>query len=249
MKIAFCFLTYDEIIRYDIWNNFFKDIDKSLYTVYIHPKNIVPYNNYTFNYKIVQNRIKTQRKDDINIVNATLRLLQETLISDINNEISHFIFLTQSCIPLYNFDILYKVITKLPLSLISYIDNNKKERYHQLTDKIKKFINPIYFVKQQPNMILIKDDVKLLIENNLTKHFQHMECPDEHYFVNILTSIFKRNFIKKQTHFCNPDFHKTQAIEFPNVNKDLIDNIRKYGFLFMRKVNKNTTIDNNYLFI
>ena len=104
------------------------------------------------------------------------------------------------------------------------------------------------FIKQQPNMILIKDDVKLLIENNLTIHFRYMQCPDEHYFINILLNILKKSFIKRQTHFCNIDFHKTQALEYSIVNSIFINNIRKHGFLFMRKVTVKSNIDIDFLF-
>ena len=246
MKIAFCFLTYDEIIRYDVWNIFFENIDEKLYNVFIHPKNIQQFNNYTFKYNIVKNRVSTKRKDDINIVKATLRLLEETYNNDIT--ITHFIFLTQSCIPLYSFEILYKIITQFPLSVISYIDNNKKERYYQLSSIMKKYIHPINFVKQQPNMILTKDDVKLLINNNLTEHFRYMQCPDEHYFVNILPNILQKKFIRKQIHFCNHDLQKTQALEYNIINKQFIDNMRKYGFLFMRKVTIKSNIDIKTLF-
>ena len=85
-------------------------------------------------------------------------------------------------------------------------------------------------------MILVKDDVYDLIKNDLTNHFRHMICPDEHYFINVLLFIFKKNIIKQQTHFCNYDISKTQALEFKNININLINNIKNMGFLFMRKV-------------
>lgn len=248
MKIAFCFLTYDIIIRYDVWNTFFKNIDENLYSVFIHPKNVQQFNNYTFKYNIVKKRVSTERKDDINIVKATLRLLEETYNNDLTKNITHYIFLTQSCIPLYSFNTLYKIITKFPLSVISYIDNNKKERYYQLSSMMKKYINQINFVKQQPNMILTKDDVKLLISNDFTEHFKYMQCPDEHYFVNILSNILRKKIIKKQTHFCNHDLQKTQALEYTIINKTFINNMRKYGFLFMRKVKIKSNIDIETLF-
>jgi hypothetical protein len=249
MKIAFCFLTYDEIVRYDIWNKFFHNIDNNKYTVYIHPKNIIPLNNYTFQYNIVRNRIKTIKKNDINIVKATIRLLKETYENDLDKKITHYIFLSQSCIPLYNFDIIYNVVTKLPSSLLSFINNNKKDRYYQLSNSIKKFIHPFNFIKQQPNMVLTSNDVQLLISNDLTEHFKTMDCPDEHYFVNLLHNIFKKKIIKKQINFCNPNFHRTQALEFHNINQDTIKNIRNHAFLFMRKVTKNSYIDSNFLFL
>ena len=98
-------------------------------------------------------------------------------------------------------------------------------------------------------MVLSTEDVKLLINNDLTEHFRNMECPDEHYFVNVITNIFKKRIIKKQINFCNPNFQRTQAIEFNNINQEMIKNLRNYAFLFMRKVTKNSYIDSNFLFL
>lgn len=248
MKIAFCFLTYDDIIRYDIWNTFFENIDENKYNVFIHPKNIgINITKYKFKYNIIKNRIITKGKDDISIVQATLKTLEEAYEYDKN--ISHFIFLSQSCIPIYNFDTIYKIIMASQYSIISLIENNKKDRYNQLLASFKKYIHINNFVKQQPNMMLIRNDVADLIRNNYSIYFQHIQCPDEHYFINIMISILKKKFIKKQIHFCNPDFNRTQALEFNNINKDFIDKIRKYGFLFMRKVTVKSIIDTNYLLL
>jgi len=247
MKIAFCFLTYDQIIRHDIWNIFFKNIDINKYILFIHPKIKKNTNSYNFSFKIVENIINTKSKDDISIVNATLQVLKEAYNYD--NSITHFIFLSQSCIPLYSFNKIYDIVTLFNNSVISFIDNNKKERYYSLSNDVKKYIKYIEFVKQQPNMILIREDVNDLISKNYLNHFMYMQCPDEHYFINILLYIFKKHIIKKQINFCNYDFNKTQALEFNNVTKELINEIRKYGFLFMRKVSKNSIIDINYLII
>ena len=241
-KVAFCFLVYDSIIRYDIWNTFFKNIDEDKYTVFIHPKNISSkMERADFKYNIVKNRINTKSKDHISIVEATLILLEEASAYDEN--ISHFIFLSQSCIPIYNFNILYDIITKFPYSVISYIDNNKKERYNQLSNTVKRYFDISKFIKQQPNMILTKEDVIILLNNNLTAHFNNMQCPDEHYFINVLLNIFKRHVIRKQINFCNNDMHKTQALEFNYVDTIFINNIRKHGFLFMRKVTDKSIIN------
>jgi hypothetical protein len=242
--IAFCFLNYDIIIRYDIWNKFFENIDTSKYVVFIHPKIVKDFSYYyTFPYNIIQNRVITKGKDNITIVSATLQLLKEAY----NPNISHFVFLSQSCIPLYSFIKLYNVITNFKLSVISCIINNKKERYYQLSNLIKKYINYNEFIKQQPNMILTDSDVQLLVSNDLTNHYSQMICPDEHYFINNLLYIFKTNIIKKQTHFCNNRLERTQALEFKNVHNIFIKEVRKYGFLFMRKIGKDSTIDINFL--
>ena len=108
-------------------------------------------------------------------------------------------------------------------------------------------MNIKYFVKQQPNMILVKDDVELLLKYNFIEHFKNMQCPDEHYFINMILNIYKRDIIKKQIHFCNPDFQKTQSLEYNNIYLNFINKIRNYGFLFIRKVKKNSYIDINYI--
>ena len=245
MKIAFCFLTYNNIIREDIWNKFFENIDKEKYEVFIHPKNIIS-NKYNFKYNIIKNVINTKNKYDISIVYATINLFKHAYNFDKN--ISHFIFLSQSCIPLYNFDILYNIIIKFPYSVISSINYNKKERYYKLSNFMKKNIKYDNFVKQQPNMILINSDVQLLLNNNLVDHFRYMESPDEHYFINIFLNIFKCKIIKNQINFCNYDLQKTQALEFNNIDIQIINYIRKYGFIFMRKINKNTIINIDNIF-
>ena len=230
--IIFCFLTYDNIITYNYWNKFFENVDKSKYEVFIHPKNNINMNLYKFKINKVKNIIPTVNKTHISIVKATLELFKESY----NNNGSHYIFLSQNCIPLYNFAILERLILKFNKSVISCINHNKKERYLQLTNKIKNFLSYNDFVKQQPNMILIKEDVYDLIKNDLTYHFRYMTCPDEHYFINVLLYILKKDIIKQQTHFCNYNLTRTQALEFKNIDINLYNKVKSLGFLFMRKV-------------
>jgi hypothetical protein len=240
MKLAFCFLTYDNIVRYDIWNYFFRDINKEKYVVYIHPKKDF-FNKYDFDFKIVKNRIKTISKYDIGIVHATIAMFKEVFQNDL--DITHFIFLTQNCIPLYNFNKLWNILENCDKSLLSIIKGNKIERYTNIDNRIKKYIPRNFFLKQQPNMILVRNDIEKLINNDFTLYFKNMECPDEHYFVNVLIWILKSNVKKWQTHFCNNDFSRTQALDFKIINEEFINGIKKYGFLFMRKVGMRTIIE------
>jgi hypothetical protein len=129
--------------------------------------------------------------------------------------------------------------------IISCIKGNKVERYNNLNIMMKKYIHSKLFFKQQPNMILIRKDVLNFIKNDYTEYFKYLECPDEHYFINIMINIFREKFIMKQITFCNPDLNKTQALEFNNVDDEFIYKIRNLGFLFMRKVNLKSIISNN----
>ena len=243
-KIAFCFLTYDTIIRDDIWNMFFEGIDTNKYTVFIHPKN-KPIISYRFKHNYVKYPVPTKSKTDISIVKATLQLLKEAFIED--TAITHFIFITQSCIPLYNFHTLYKKITDRKMSIISCIQKNKVDRYNSLNPNMKRYIHPNLFFKQQPNMMLIREDVERFVKEDYSEYFRELECPDEHYFVNIIINFFKKKFIMKQITFCNPNLDRTQALEFNNINNDFLNKVRDLEFLFMRKVKKNSNVEVNFL--
>lgn len=231
--IIFCFLTYNDIIPIKYWNNLFKNVDNNKYQVWIHPKFNVNKKIYNFPINVVKNKIKTNNKSDISIVKATIQLFKES-IKDNNGKI--FIFCSQNCIPLYNFDFYYNLMLKLDKSIISCFSFNSKNRYYDLHVDIRNLILYDNFIKQQPNMILIKEDVELILKNDFTDYFTNLQCPDEHYFINILLNIYKINIIKSQTHFCNYDLSKTQALNFKNINETFINNIKDKGFLFMRKV-------------
>ena len=231
--IIFCFLTYNDIVPLKYWNIFFENIDSNKYEVWIHPKYSINSIKYKFPIKIIKNKINTVEKSDISIVKATIQLFKESFE---NTKGTHFIFCSQNCIPLYNFQFYENFLSNLNKSIISCIDDNLKNRYYDLDEKIKKFITYNQFVKQQPNMILIRKDIYHLINNDLTSYFRNIQCPDEHYFINLLLYILKIDIIKSQTHFCNFNLNKTQALEFKNPNETLLNSVRNKGFLFMRKI-------------
>lgn len=234
--LVFCFLTYHDIQPISYWNHFFQNIDHNEFKVIIHPKLQINSSIYSFPIQCVQKRILTISKSHISIVNATLQLLREAYNVTENENDTHFIFCSQHCIPLYPFTFYKNFLQTCSKSIVSYIPRNKKERYFQLHPNCKKFISYSQFGKQQPNMILSKVDVKLLIDNDLTIYFKNIECPDEHYFINILRFILKKDIIISQTHFCNFDLTKTQALTFKNINESMLKKIKSLGFLFMRKV-------------
>lgn len=235
--IVFCFLTYNDIIPIHYWNHFFENIPETTYKVLIHPKTQIQSQKYQFPVYVCKNKIVTKGKAHISIVRATIQLFKEAF-EYWGDSLTHIIFCSQNCIPLYDFSFYQTFLNHCTKSIVSYIEGNKKERFFQLHEQLKKYINYRQFVKQQPNMILVKKDIQKLINADFTSYFEYMECPDEHYFINVLLYVCKSQIIKSQTHFCNFDLKKTQAIEFKNINSALLTHIKKNGFLFMRKVNE-----------
>lgn len=106
MKLAFCFLIYDEINNEELWYNFFKNIDKNKYNIYIHYKTQKPL-QYFEQYKLT-NCIHTNYEDET-IVHA-YNILFKRAYEDIQNY--KFIILSGSCIPLKSFNQVYEFLTK-----------------------------------------------------------------------------------------------------------------------------------------
>jgi len=233
MKIAYCFLVYHDIVPYSIWNQYFVNQSQENYCVYIHSKYKTNSLLYTFPYQEVPNPIPTIRKSHISIVEATLYLWKNALI---DKEVTHIMFLSQNCIPLYPFDKLNTFLGSLPYSMISCIHGNKKERHKQMHPTLQKKIPYTSFVKQQPNMLITREDAELFIQYPMIHFFSNMECPDEHYFINLIMYFFNKKIFMKQTHYCNPDPNKTQAVTFHHLSPKQLKDIQSKGYLFMRKV-------------
>ena len=235
MKIAFCFLTINNIENDLFYYNFFKNAYN--YNIYINSKNN---NNHSlFKDYVLNPSFLTKNKADISIVYATHYLLSKAYE---NKDNTIFIFLCGSNIPLINYDFLYKLIIKLDKPIIKSFNFNKKERYFNLNTNIKNLINYHDFTKQHPNMILTRDSVKLLLDNtHYIPFFKNISCCDEHYFINLF-KLLKYKYYDHQIMFCNTNLNNTQALTFNNVNINFINKLKNNGFLFLRKVNNK----NNY---
>ena len=242
-KIAFLFLTRNNHNSSICWDLFFKNVDKKLYSIYCHPKT-VPTQHFLKD-NIVKNNIPTKWAD-ISLVRATLVLLYNAF-KDKDN--CFFILLSDSCIPIINFKILYNNILKLNKSQIHYkYLYNKLNRYNLLNPNIKKKIRFSDFYCQHQWMILNKDLVSFFLKNDLTYLFNKVPVADEHYFISLLIMFSKENdILNKKITYCN--WTNTQSMHpktYSIINTELIINLQKQGFYFIRKVCKSFK-PNNFL--
>ena len=236
MKIAFCFLTYDELDRPDIWKNFLNN-NSDKYNIYIHPKYANNIKDPYFKNFVINNRVVTNKKSDISIVTATLRLFEEAYK---NKENSKIIFLSQSCAPLMNFNKFYSEIMGTGNMVKVFYNNfNRILKYTQLSPILQQKIPINLLVKQHPQMILDRDTVSFFLKYNFTDHFKRMQCPDEHYFINMIL-LHKIPFNNRQICFCNPVLTRTQAIVQKSLTTDHVRQLLNYGFMFARKIDKTT---------
>ena len=117
MKIAFCFLSYGNLNQSNIWKHFF--INNSEYNIYIHNKNPI---TDDFKKYSIPNIINT-KWGDISLVKATIELLKEAYKCEDNH---YFILLSDSCIPLHNFNYIYDKIINYNCSIINEFENTEE---------------------------------------------------------------------------------------------------------------------------
>lgn len=178
-KIVLCFLIYDVINHEEVWNIFLSNVDKNKYNIYIHYKTNKPL-KYFENYKL-KNCIETSY-GDISLVKAQNLLLEEALK---NNDNSHFIFISNSCIPLKSFNHLYNFLNED----YSYFNMAKHETCFPRCDHALNYIDKKYIQKASQWSILNRKHAKLMLEDD--KYLEWFKnVPDEHSYI---TNIFVNN--------------------------------------------------------
>jgi hypothetical protein len=178
-KIAFLFLIYDILNLQELWNEFFLNVDKNKYTIYIHYKNNVTL-KYFEQYKL-KNCIETKYAD-ISLVCAQNILLEEAL-KDENNE--HFIFLSNSCVPFKNFNFIYD---KLSIDN-SYFNIMPQEQCFPRCDYLLNHIDRKNIQKSSQWCILNKKHSKIIISYSNYKNinlYKNIYAPDEIFYITII---------------------------------------------------------------
>jgi len=251
-KIAFCFLTIDNIHKAELWEDFFKGHEDK-YSIYLHPKNpekVDPaYKKY-----ILGNLVET-KWGDISLVRATLNLFREAYKNQ-NNKIC--VLVSDSCIPLNNFDYIYNelMVNKDQSNIISIRNDTPqgyKYRHNSLKLKDPDFIPFINFKKCSQWCAINRKTIDFLLKYDYTDSFSLMFAPDEHYFINMfdkfkipynIMNITHDNWLEPSTDTKYKPFPKT----YTEISDTDIIKARQSGSLFFRKVVKETKLDTNYLF-
>ena len=235
-KIAFCFLTYENVSQPELWNNFFSNKENK-HSVYIHNKSFFIDEKYHFENFCIDNIVETKYAH-ISVVNATIELFKKALLDPENQ---FFVLLSETCIPLCNFDHLYNRVKELNSNILHVYDNNNTERFDYLLNPI--FFDKNNFKKQNPCMILNRLTAKFFINNSFTYLFnENFYAPDEHYFVNLLNK-YNIPYVNMPINYAYWEWnHQGRPKTYNELTIDEIIKIRSDGFLFMRKVSKDCNV-------
>ncbi|XP_039026125.1 glycosyltransferase BC10-like [Hibiscus syriacus] len=188
-KIAFMFLSKGPLPMAPLWDRFFKE-HEGLYSIYVHA---LP--SYTGGYPTSSVFFRRQIPSQIvewgkmSMCEAERRLLANALL-DISNE--WFILLSESCIPLFNFSVIYHYISRSKHSFMGSFDElgpHGRKRY------IKRMQPEVTLSQWRKGSQWFKVNRKLAIDiiKDATyypkfKKFCLRGCyVDEHYFPTMLT--------------------------------------------------------------
>ena len=190
-KIAFLFLTLSDPNFPDIWDKYFKG-NEDKYSIYIHPKN--------------PNQVEWRRECIIkNLVNTEWGMITRAYIelfkaAFVNADNFMFITVSESCVPIVSFDILYKNLLKNNKSIIKfeYIKRyNEEVRIDQFIQKLNKtkISPPKIFIKHYARFCLNKYDASRLLNkasNGDLDFFYKMPIGDEFFLSSIYPFNLKR---------------------------------------------------------
>ena len=168
-KIAFCFLIYHTINHEELWKKFFDGVDKNKYNIYIHHKANVPL-KYFEKHKL-HNCVDTEW-GKISLVKASNLLFKTAYDHDKEN--CKFVLLSNSCIPLKNFD---KIYNKLTSNDYGYLNSSI---YNENPKKHAKASQWIILNREMVKETAFQDD-KWIDDN-----FGDLFAPDEIYYYTLI---------------------------------------------------------------
>lgn len=243
-KIAFCFLIYDIINHEELWNNFFKDVDCAKYNIYIHYKTNIDL-KYFNKYKL-SNCIET-KWGDISLVKAQNLLLEEA-VKDNDNQ--HFIFISNSCIPLKTFDRIildenFSYFNMCPQEqcfprcnkLLTSSNSSTPSNSSTLPSTSSNLPSKKHIQKSHQWCILNRKHTILLItETDYLNWFQNFG--DEHcYITKLFTKDLTHEIINKVTTFV--DWSSENLKNYSTISKEELNQLKNGECFFGRKFDKN----------
>lgn len=188
-KIAFLFLTKGPLPLAPLWERFFKG-HGGLYSIYVHT---LPSFQFDFPSSSVfyRRQIPSQLTEwgRMSMCDAERRLLANALL-DISNE--RFVLLSESCIPVYNFSIVYRYITESKHSFMGVFDDPGPFGRGRYNDNMAPEVN-ITEWRKGSQWFEINRKLALYITEDTTfypkfSEFCRPACyVDEHYFPTMLT--------------------------------------------------------------
>ncbi|KAK2365501.1 Core-2/I-branching beta-1,6-N-acetylglucosaminyltransferase family protein [Trifolium repens] len=206
-KIAFLFIARNRLPLEMVWDAFFRGGDNN-FSIFVHPRPGFLLNEATtrssyFLNRQVNNSIQIDW-GEASMIEAERILLRHALGDPLNDR---FVFLSDSCIPLYNFSYTYDYIMSTPTSFVDSFADTKDGRYNPKMDPVI----PVYnWRKGSQWAVLIRKHAEVVVEDETVFPMFQKYCKKKP-----LPEFWRDQFIPSDTskiHNCIPDEHYVQTL-------------------------------------
>ncbi|KAK4409937.1 Glycosyltransferase BC10 [Sesamum angolense] len=208
-KIAFLFIARNRIPLDMVWDAFFQGADEDRFSVYVHSRPGFLLTTTTTRSTYFLNR---QINDSVQVdwgeasmIQAERILLQNALMEHLNER---FLFLSDSCIPLYNFSYTYDYIMSASTSFVDSFADTKEGRYNPKMHLVipvenwRKGSQWVVLTRKHAEIVVQDDTVYPMFKQHCKKKSlpefwrdrplpadgskEHNCIPDEHYVQTLL---------------------------------------------------------------
>ncbi|KAF5448095.1 hypothetical protein F2P56_028660 [Juglans regia] len=188
-KVAFMFLTRGPLPMLPLWERFFWGHARELYSVYVHAP--PGYNlNVSTHSPFYGRQIPSQKVEwgTATLSDAERRLLGNGLL-DFSNE--RFVLLSESCIPVYNFPVVYKYLTASSHSFVESYDDPSRYGRGRYNRNMLPYIQLRHWRKGSQWFELQRAlAISIVADTNyytlFSKYCRPACYPDEHYIPTFL---------------------------------------------------------------
>ncbi|XP_050224473.1 glycosyltransferase BC10 [Mercurialis annua] len=207
-KIAFLFIARNRLPLDMVWDAFFKGEEESRFSVFVHSRPGFLFNKATTRSKYFLNR---QVNDSVQVdwgeasMIEAERVLLKHALEDSKNE--RFVFLSDSCIPLYDFGYTYEYIMSTPTSFVDSFADTKEGRYNPKMDPIIPVHN---WRKGSQWVVLTRKHAKVVVNDTTVFPIFQQHCKRRSLPEFWRDQPFPAD--GKKEHNCIPDEHYVQTL-------------------------------------
>lgn len=186
--IAFLFLTRGELSHTGVWDEYLNQADASRHRIFAHTKarDFLRAESWLLQRQIDE-RVETEW-GGVSLVRATIALLKAAMADP---DCTHFVLLSESCVPVRPFDELAHSLWLDPRSRMRVQPWNEVRKWNilkaQHLENLKGIRKELAHFHDQW-VCLSREDAELILDRDRTESFEHVFAPDEAYFATVLAA-------------------------------------------------------------
>lgn len=180
-KLGLLFLARGDVEHPAIWEEFEKNAGDGV-RVLAHCKEKELENGAFLGGRMIREWHETSWAD-ISLVRAMLSLLKEALEDE---TLTHFVFLSESCVPVKPWSEIRRRLKHDPRSMIPEQGAAKMREKHLERIGGVKDLPPHTMLVHPQWLLLNRDAARCVVENDFTEHFECIRAADEHYMGTVL---------------------------------------------------------------